>query len=62
MNIVLRDISKEQARQEIQELLSSSFKPLDYGEIADEMRLDLKLVTQVCTGLIEEGVIEFYEI
>lgn len=57
--IVLRDISKEQAKQEVQKLLITSPKPLDHGEIADELRLDLKLVAQVCTELIREGVIEF---
>jgi hypothetical protein len=57
--IVLRDISKEQAKREVQKLLTSSPKPLDHGEIADKLRLNLKLVAQVCMELIKEGVIEF---
>ena len=57
--IVLRDISKEQAKREVQTLLTSNPKPLDHGEIADKLRLNLKLVAQVCMELIKEGVIEF---
>ncbi len=57
--MVLRNISKEQAKQEVQKLLITSSKPLDHGEIADELRLDLRLVAQVCAELIREGVIEF---
>jgi len=57
--IVLRDIPGEQAKREVKELLISSPQPLDHGEIADELRLDLKLVAQVCAELIREGVIEF---
>lgn len=57
--IMLRDIPKEQAKREVQELLVTSSYSLDHGEIADELRLDLKLVAQVCAELIEEGVIEF---
>ena len=57
--IVLRDISKEQAKREVQKLLTSSPKPLDHGEIADKLRLNLKLVAQVSRELIKEGVIEF---
>jgi hypothetical protein len=37
--IILRDIPKEQAKQEVRTLLASSSKPLDHGEIADELCL-----------------------
>ena len=57
--IVLRDISKEQAKQEIKDLLFSSPTPLDYGEILEKLGLDLELIVQVCEDLIEEGIIEF---
>ena len=57
--IVLRYISKEQAKQEIKELLASSPQPCDRGEIADKLSLELKLVAQACAELIQEGIIEF---
>jgi hypothetical protein len=56
---MLRDIPKEQAKQEVRTLLASSSKPLDHGEIADELSLELRLVAHVCEELIKEGVIEF---
>ena len=57
--IVLRDVSKKQAKQEIKALLLSSPTPLDYGQILEKLGLDLGLIVQVCEELIEEGIIEF---
>ena len=57
--IMLRDISKAQAKREIKDLLFSSPTPLDYGEILEKLGLDLELIVQVCEDLIEEGIIEF---
>jgi hypothetical protein len=57
--VELRDIPKEQAKQEIKNLLDSTQNALDHEEIADELRLGLELVVQACAELIEEGVIEF---
>jgi len=57
--IVLRDVSKEQAKQEIQALLLSSPTPLDYGQILEKLGLDLERIVQVCEELIAEGIIEF---
>ena len=57
--IVLRDVSKKQAKQEIKALLLSSPTSLDYGQILEKLGLDLGLIVQVCEELIEEGIIEF---
>lgn len=57
--IELRDISKEQAKQEVHDLLISNSKPIDHGVIADELRLSLELVASVCDDLIEDKLIEF---
>ena len=57
--IMLRDISKAQAKREIKDLLFSSPTSLDYGEILEKLGLDLELIVQVCEDLIEEGIIEF---
>ena len=57
--IVLRDVSKEQAKQEIKALLLSSPTPLDYGQILGKLGLNLERIVQVCDELIEEGMIEF---
>ena len=54
--IVLREISREQARQEIQQLFSSG-RTLYYSDIAEELGLDLELVVDVCRELQEEGEI-----
>jgi hypothetical protein len=58
--IVLREISKEQAKQEIQQLFSSG-RTLYYSDIAEELRLDLELVVDICRELQEEGEIEVDE-
>lgn len=56
--IELRDIPKSQAKQEVNDLIFSSSIHLRYGEIADELRLDLRLVVEVCHELAADGVIE----
>lgn len=50
--IILRDISKEQARSEIRNLFQSG-RTLYYSDIADELCLDLELVVNVCNELLE---------
>jgi hypothetical protein len=57
--IELRNITAEQAKQEIKHLLTSTSESLDHEEIANRLRLGLELVAQACAELIEEGVIEF---
>jgi hypothetical protein len=56
--IVLRDITKEQARKEILEAFKVR-EPLDYVDLADTLTLDLSLILEVCDDLMEEGVIVF---
>ena len=54
--IVLREIPREQAKQEIQQLFSSD-RTLYYSDIAEELGLDLKLVVEICQELEEAGEI-----
>lgn len=50
--IILRDISKEQAKSEIRNLFQSG-RTLYYSDIADGLCLDLELVVNVCNELLE---------
>ncbi len=59
MIMELRDISKEQAKQEVHDLLIANSRPIDHGVIADKLRLSLKIVANACNDLIEENLIEF---
>jgi len=52
--IVLREISREQAKQEIQQLFSSG-RTLYYSDIAEELSLDLELVVDICQELQDSG-------
>lgn len=57
--VVLREISKEEAKQEIRDLFADG-RTLYYSDIAEELQLDLKFVVELChelesTGEIEEG-------
>ena len=58
--IVLREISREQAKQEIQQLFSSG-RTLYYSDIAEELGLDLELVVDVCRELEESGEVKVEE-
>jgi len=58
--IVLREISREQAKQEIQQLFSSG-RTLYYSDIAEELGLDLELVVDVCRELEENGEVKVEE-
>jgi regulator of replication initiation timing len=55
--IVLREISREQAKQEIQQLFSSG-RTLYYSDIAEELGLDLELVVDICRELQQEREIK----
>ncbi len=55
--IVLRDITREEAEQEIQQLFKSG-RTLYYSDIARELKLDLELVVEICNELQESGVVE----
>jgi hypothetical protein len=50
--IVLRDITREEAKEEIQKLFMSG-RTLYYSDIAEELRLDLELVVDICRELQE---------
>ena len=58
--IVIREISKEQARNEIIKSFASG-EPLDQADLADALSLEISLVVEVCNELIEEGVVVFYD-
>lgn len=58
--IVLREISRKQAKQEIQQLFSSG-RTLYYSDIAEELGLDLKLIVDICRELEESGEVKVEE-
>lgn len=55
--VVLRTISREQAKQEIQDLFRSG-ETLFYSDIARRLEIDLPLVVEICQELNGEGEIE----
>jgi hypothetical protein len=55
--IVLRSITREQAKGEILELFQSG-QTLYYSDIAQRLRLDLPLVVEICQELRDAGEIE----
>jgi len=54
--IVLREISREEAKEEIRQLFLNG-RTLYYSDIAEELGLDLKLVVDICHELQESGEI-----
>ena len=58
--IEIREISKEKAREEIIESFKSG-EPLDHADLADALALEISLVVEVCSELMEEGVVVFYD-
>lgn len=54
--IMLRSISREQAKEEIMGLLDKSDK-LYYSDIAEKLKLDLKEVVEIIEELEVEGVV-----
>jgi dCTP deaminase len=55
--IVLRSVSRDQAKQEVLELFKNAKKSLFYSDIAEQLQLDLELVLELCTELENEGQI-----
>jgi vacuolar-type H+-ATPase subunit I/STV1 len=55
--VVLREISKEQATEEILRLFTTEQK-LYYSDIAKQLKLDLKLIVEICNELQQKGEIE----
>jgi oligoendopeptidase F len=55
--VLLREISKEEAKKEIRQLFSEG-KTLYYSDIAEHLGLDLQLVVEICNELQKSGEIE----
>ena len=55
--IVLRAITREQAKQEIKALFITG-ETLYYSDIVHRLSIDLPLVVELCQELIEEGEID----
>lgn len=58
--IVLREISKDQAKSEIKDLFAKG-KTLYYSEVAEKLRLDLQTVVEICNELQQNGEIEIVD-
>jgi regulator of replication initiation timing len=55
--VILREISKEEAKKEILELFSQGHT-LYYSDVAEQLGLDLQLVVEICNELQSKGEIE----
>ena len=55
--VVLREISREEAKAEITKLFSEG-KTLYYSDIAEQLRIDLKMVVEICNELQSRGEIK----
>jgi cell division protein FtsB len=58
--IVLRTISREQAKSEILSLFRAG-EVLDQAEVAQSLSLPLGMVAELCTELVQEGRISFHD-
>lgn len=54
--VILREISKEEAKKEVRNLFSTG-KTLYYSDIAQELGLDLELAVEICNELQKQGEI-----
>lgn len=55
--IVLREITREDAKREIQQLFTSG-RTLYYSDIVQELKIDLETVVGICNELQESGEID----
>jgi hypothetical protein len=55
--VVLRSLSRDQAKQEILDLFKSTTGPLFYSDIAERLQMDLEQVLEITHELEREGVI-----
>lgn len=55
--VVLREISREEAKREIERLFASTDEVLYYSDIAERLGLELRVVVEICKELIKEGEI-----
>lgn len=53
--VVLRSISRDDAKHEILELFKNAKKSLFYSDVAEQLQLDLELVLELCLELENEG-------
>ena len=51
--MVVRDITKEEAKEEIRQLLKGGHT-LYFSDIADELRIDLEMVVDICRELYND--------
>jgi len=54
--IVLREITREEAKREIKQLFESG-RTLYYSDIVKELKLDLETVVDICNELMESGAV-----
>ncbi len=55
--IELREVSKQQAKEEISDLFGTTEGPLYFSDIEAQLGIELNLVVEVCKELIDEGAI-----
>lgn len=55
--VILREVSKEEAEKEVLELFSQG-QTLYYSDIAEQLRIDLKMVVEICNELQNRGEIK----
>ena len=54
--VVLRTVTREQAKQEILDVFKGKGKqPLFYSDVAEQLQLDLEMVVELCHELEQEG-------
>lgn len=56
--ITIKNVKKIIAKQEIEELFSSTKGNLYYSDIMEKLGLDLELVVEICKELMKEGKIK----
>jgi len=57
--IPLSNVSREQAKAAIEELINNATGVLYYSKIAEKLDIDLGLVISICDELLEEGKIKY---
>ena len=58
--IVLRNIGKDQAKEEILGAFETG-EPLDHADLAESLQMEISLVFEACNELIDEGLVVFYD-
>ena len=55
--VELREISREQAKEEIIELFGTTEGPIYFSDIEDQLGIEWELVVEICKELLDEGAI-----